>query len=86
LLEEMVLLQYLLLALLCFAKDVEPTLAFEVAAEHWHSLEETLFLETLKYPLPHVMEEHRNVKIKLPYSPITQGRRHFNVSRNRVFF
>jgi hypothetical protein len=81
-----VLLQYLLLALLCFAKDVEPTLAFEVAVEHWHSLEETMFLETLKCPLPCIMEEHRNVKIKLSCSPITQGRGHFNVSRNMVFF
>ena len=45
-----------------------------------------LFLKTLKCPLPCVMGEHSNVKITLPCSPIIQGRRHFSVSRNIVFF
>jgi hypothetical protein len=50
------------------------------------SLEKTLFLEILKYPLLCVMGEHKNVKITLPCSPITQGRGYFNVFRNMVFF
>ena len=49
------------------------------------ALGKTLFLERLKYPLTCVMQEHKNVKIMLSCSSITQGRRHFNVSRNRIF-